>query len=61
MTSKLTAPVETVDLAAEVEGLLDSPEPEGIYRDTRECKAGLLLLGALLASPPAPRPKKDAR
>ncbi|SEG77054.1 hypothetical protein SAMN05216223_110166 [Actinacidiphila yanglinensis] len=62
MASDLSAPVETAALAAEVEGLLDSAEPEGIYRDTRECGAGLLLLGALLISPPTPRPPKtDAR
>ena len=61
MASELTAPVETAVLAAEVEGLLDSAEPEGIYRDTRECHGGLLLLGLLLISPPTPRPKKDVR
>lgn len=61
MASELTAQVETAGLAAEVEGLLDSAEPEGIYRDTRECHGGLLLLGLLLLSPPPPRPKKDAR
>ncbi|WUH92012.1 hypothetical protein OG900_19110 [Streptomyces sp. NBC_00433] len=62
MATELTAPVETVALAAEVEGLLDSAEPEGIYRDTRECGGGLLLAGLLLISPPTPRaPKTDAR
>jgi hypothetical protein len=62
MASELTAPVETAALAAEVEGLLDSAEPAGIYRDTRECGAGLLLAALLLISPPAPRPPKtDAR
>jgi hypothetical protein len=58
MNSDLTAPVESAVLAAEVEGLLDFAEPEGIYRDTRECETGFLLLGALLSSPPTPRPKK---
>lgn len=62
MATELTAPVETAALAVEVEGLLDSAEPEGIYHDTRECGAGLLLLGLLLISPPTPRPvKTDAR
>jgi hypothetical protein len=62
MASELTAPVETAALAAEVEGLLDSAEPEGIYRDTRECGAGFLLLGLLLGSPPTPRaPKTETR
>ncbi|NJP46135.1 hypothetical protein [Actinacidiphila epipremni] len=61
MATELTAPVETA-LAVEVEGLLDSAEPEGIYRDTRECGGGLLLAGLLLISPPTPRPTKtDAR
>jgi|GEM_PF-2352292 hypothetical protein len=58
MASELTAPVETAALAAEVEGLVDSAEPEGIYRDTRECHGGLLLAGLLLISPPTPRPVK---
>ncbi|WP_037909027.1 hypothetical protein [Actinacidiphila yeochonensis] len=58
MASELTAPIETAALAAEVEGLVDSAEPEGIYRDTRECFGGLLLLGLLLISPPTPRPTK---
>lgn len=58
MNSDLTAPVETAVLAAEVEGLLDSAEPEGIYHDTRECGGGLLLVGLLLISPPTPRPTK---
>jgi hypothetical protein len=58
MKSDLTAPVESAVLAAEVEGLLDSTEPEGIYRDTRECSGGLVLAGLLLISPPTPRPTK---
>ncbi|MFI0717668.1 hypothetical protein [Streptomyces sp. NPDC021224] len=58
MATELTAPVETAALAAEVEGLLDSAEPEGIYRDSRECFGGLLLAGLLLVSPPTPRPVK---
>ncbi|WP_335976471.1 MULTISPECIES: hypothetical protein [Streptomycetaceae] len=61
MASELTAPVKTTALAAEVEGLLDSAEAEGIYRDTRECSGALLLAALLLISPPTPRPKTDAR
>lgn len=60
MATELTAQVETAALAAQVEGLLDSAEPEGIYRDTRECRGGLLLLGLLLISPPTPRAPKTA-
>jgi len=56
MASQLTAPVGAA-LAAEVEDLLGSAEPEGIYRDTRECTGILLLAGLLLLSPPTPRPK----
>ncbi|WP_420803148.1 hypothetical protein [Streptomyces spiramyceticus] len=56
-----TSPVETAALTTQVEGLLDSAEPEGVFRDTREC-GGLLLLGALLLlSPPTPRPKTETR
>jgi hypothetical protein len=58
MASELTAPVETTALAAEIEGLVESAEPEGIYRDSRECAGGLLLVGLLLLSPPSPRPTK---
>lgn len=58
MATELTAQVETAALAAEVEGLLDSAEPEGIYRDTRECKGAALLAALLLISPPTPRPAK---
>jgi hypothetical protein len=61
MTSELTAPVETAGLAAEVEELVAFTEPESAHRDTTECKSAALLLGLLLASPPAPRPKKDTR
>jgi hypothetical protein len=62
MASELTAPVETTALAAEIEGLVESAEPEGIYRDTRECGGALLLAALLLLSPPSPRPTKtDAR
>ncbi|WP_369199802.1 hypothetical protein [Streptomyces sp. PU-14G] len=61
MTTDRTAPPETAALAAEVEQLVNSPEPDGVFRDTRECGAGLVLLGLLVASPPTPRPKTDTR
>lgn len=60
MASQLTAPIEAA-LAAEVEGLLDTAEPEGIYRDSRECVGALLLAGLLLLSPPTSRPKTTTR
>lgn len=56
-----TSPVETAALNAEVEGLLDSAEPEGVFRDTRECKGGFLLALLLIGSPPTPRPKTDPK
>lgn len=61
MVTGYTAQVQTDSLAAQVEGLLEQPEAEGVFRDTRECEAGLLLLGLLLLSPPTPRPKPSKR
>ncbi|MEU7180515.1 hypothetical protein ACWIG3_02295 [Streptomyces celluloflavus] len=61
MITDRTAPAESVTLTAEVENLVDSAEPDAVFRDTRECGGGLLLLGLLLISPPTPRPKTDAR
>ncbi|AIA02036.1 MULTISPECIES: hypothetical protein [Streptomyces] len=61
MVTDRTAPIETAALSAEVEGLLSPAEPDGVYRDTRECGGGLLLLGLLLISPPTPRPKSGVR
>ncbi|MBM4791885.1 hypothetical protein HXP44_07415 [Streptomyces sioyaensis] len=61
MVTDRTAPVETATLAAEVEGLLEPAEADGVYRDTRECTSALLFLGLLLISPPTPRPKTDNR
>lgn len=52
---------DTTALAIEVESLVDSPEPDGIYHDTRECAGALLALGLLLIAPPTPRPKKPSR
>ncbi|MGW0560131.1 hypothetical protein ACWDZ4_05750 [Streptomyces sp. NPDC003016] len=61
MITDRTSRAETAALTAEVEGLLDSAEPEGFFRDTRECGAILLLAGSLKSSPPTPRPKKESR
>lgn len=44
----------------DLEAALDPAEPDGVFRDSREC--GSLALesggGKLLLSPPTPRPKK---
>lgn len=45
-------------LETDVEAALNPTEAEGTYRDSRECAALLLIGGALLLSPPTPRPKK---
>ncbi|MBB1243934.1 hypothetical protein GL263_10250 [Streptomyces durbertensis] len=45
-------------LEEDVEAALNPGEAQGYYRDTRECAALLLIAGAALLSPPAPRPKK---
>jgi hypothetical protein len=45
---------------SDLDAALDPAEPDGVYRDSREC-AALALLSAdtkLLLSPPTPRPKK---
>ncbi|KMS70107.1 hypothetical protein ACH49_25635 [Streptomyces leeuwenhoekii] len=48
--------LEGVDL----EEALDPAEPEGVYRDSRQCAFLALSFGQgkLLLSPPTPRPKK---
>ncbi|MET7640601.1 hypothetical protein [Streptomyces sp. NPDC005438] len=48
------------DLDTELESVLNPGEVEGFYRDTRECAALALAggQGAVLLSPPTPRPKK---
>ncbi|MEV0374484.1 hypothetical protein AB0I10_32650 [Streptomyces sp. NPDC050636] len=61
MVTDRTARIEAAALDAEVEGLVEPAEPDGVFRDTRECGGGLVLLGLLVASPPTPRPKPDAR
>jgi hypothetical protein len=44
----------------DMEAALDPAEPDGVYRDSRECAALALTSGttSLLLSPPTPRPKK---
>ncbi|CAM5390815.1 MULTISPECIES: hypothetical protein [Streptomyces] len=51
---------ETTGVRTDLEAALDPAEPDGVFRDSREC-AALALLSAdtqLLLSPPTPRPKK---
>ncbi|MFE9021092.1 hypothetical protein ACFYNL_21355 [Streptomyces sp. NPDC007808] len=51
---------ETTGVRTDLEAALDPTEPDGVFRDSREC-AALALLSAdtkLLLSPPTPRPKK---
>ncbi|MFX4294460.1 MULTISPECIES: hypothetical protein [Streptomyces] len=52
-----TQDLKTLDF--DVEEALNPTEAEGTFRDSRECAALLLLAGALLLSPPTPRPKKS--
>ncbi|MDJ1644598.1 MULTISPECIES: hypothetical protein [Streptomyces] len=49
------------DIELDLEEALNPGEVEGFYRDTRECAALALVggAGALLLSPPTPRPKKS--
>ncbi|POX48100.1 hypothetical protein C3489_28095 [Streptomyces sp. Ru71] len=49
---------ELVDV--DLEEVLDPAEPDGVYRDSRQCAALALQSGTttLLLSPPTPRPKK---
>ncbi|MFE2051975.1 MULTISPECIES: hypothetical protein [unclassified Streptomyces] len=44
----------------DIEAALDPAEPDGVFRDSRECAALALQSGgtSLLLSPPTPRPKK---
>ncbi|MFG2790126.1 hypothetical protein [Streptomyces sp. NPDC048419] len=46
--------------SVDIDAALDPAEPDGVYRDSRECAALALTHGttSLLLSPPAPRPKK---
>lgn len=55
-TDQVTPTTEA--LTEDVEALLNPAEPDGVFRDSSECAALLLIGGALLLSPPTPRPKK---
>jgi hypothetical protein len=55
-TDQVTPTAEA--LTEDVEALLEPAEPEGVFRDSSECLALLVLEGGLLLSPPTPRPKK---
>ncbi|MEW2066088.1 hypothetical protein [Streptomyces sp. NPDC007346] len=48
------------DIEFDLDAALNPGEAEGIYRDSRECAFLALIAGggALLLSPPTPRPKK---
>ncbi|MBY8883514.1 hypothetical protein K7472_01465 [Streptomyces sp. PTM05] len=48
------------DIDIDLEAALNPAEAEGTFRDTRECAALALIggQGALLLSPPTPRPTK---
>lgn len=51
---------EKTAVQSDLDAALDPVEPDGVFRDSREC-AALALLSAdtkLLLSPPTPRPKK---
>ncbi|WP_442814826.1 MULTISPECIES: hypothetical protein [unclassified Streptomyces] len=61
MSMDRTAPAETTALTSEVEGLMNAPEPDGVFRDSRECGGAVLLAALLLLSPPTPRPKTDPK
>jgi len=51
---------DTTGVRTDLDAALDPAEPDGVFRDSRECAALALLSGetALLLSPPTPRPKK---
>ncbi|AJE81390.1 MULTISPECIES: hypothetical protein [Streptomyces] len=54
-----SAPVRAEELTEDVEALLNPAEADGEFHDSAECAALLLVAGALLLSPPTPRPKKS--
>lgn len=45
-------------LVPDVEAALNPVEADGVYRDSRQSALLLLAAGAVLLSPPTPRPKK---
>jgi hypothetical protein len=60
MPSMDKATKDTTGVRTDLDAALDPAEPDGVFRDSREC-AALALLSAdtqLLLSPPTPRPKK---
>ncbi|MFD9870922.1 hypothetical protein ACFXI8_35365 [Streptomyces niveus] len=60
MSTETNAREFTQDLDVDIDAVLSPSEAEGTYRDSRECAALALAAGsgAVLLSPPTPRPKK---
>ncbi|MEV0777635.1 hypothetical protein ACIBLA_09120 [Streptomyces sp. NPDC050433] len=60
MSTATNARDVTKDLDVDIDSVLSPSEAEGTYRDSRECAALALAAGggAVLLSPPTPRPKK---
>ncbi|WP_329033334.1 hypothetical protein OIE71_12565 [Streptomyces sp. NBC_01725] len=60
MSTETNARVVTKGLDVDIDAVLNPSEAEGTYRDSRECAALALAAGsgAVLLSPPTPRPKK---
>ncbi|MFD5199514.1 hypothetical protein ACFWM7_04955 [Streptomyces sp. NPDC058375] len=55
-----TTDTTATDIELDLDAALNPGEVEGVYRDSRECAALVLIAGTggLLLSPPTPRPKK---
>ncbi|MEI7032377.1 hypothetical protein [Streptomyces pratensis] len=55
-----TTDTTATDVELDLDAALNPGEAEGFYRDSRECAFLALIAGggALLLSPPTPRPKK---
>ncbi|GGK09438.1 hypothetical protein GCM10011583_46790 [Streptomyces camponoticapitis] len=60
MSTETNAREATRDFDLDIDAVLSPSEAEGTYRDSRECAALALVggAGAVLLSPPTPRPKK---
>ncbi|WP_405617225.1 hypothetical protein OG292_25675 [Streptomyces sp. NBC_01511] len=60
MSTETNARDVTRDLDVDIDAVLSPSEAEGTYRDSRECASLALVAGggAILLSPPTPRPKK---